>query len=72
MIDLVCRECGAVHDVELAPDTGECIVCGGALIQDETERELVGPQGISKNLTDTFAESMARLDAVHGTKKGDN
>jgi len=42
MGNLACANCKALHDFDLAPDTGECIVCGGPLVEDETEREEVG------------------------------
>jgi hypothetical protein len=39
---LACADCDAVHDVNLAPDTGTCVVCGGPLVEDKRERAEVG------------------------------
>lgn len=63
---LACAECNAPHDFDLGPDDGTCVICGGPLIEDEQERELVGPKGVVKNLTDTMAQSLAALDHARG------
>lgn len=40
-MNLYCAFCDAPHDVDLGPDDGTCMICGGPLIQDEKEREEV-------------------------------
>ena len=36
---LACLDCNALHDFDLGPDDGTCVVCGGKLAEDETERD---------------------------------
>lgn len=33
MTSLICSKCGLEHDSDLSPDTGECFVCGGLLLE---------------------------------------
>lgn len=32
---LSCTDCGLEHDFDDAPDIGECIACGGELVEDD-------------------------------------
>lgn len=62
MSDLACADCKALHDFDLAPDTGLCIICGGNLVEDETEREEVGAGAFKaglKEVVQTVNESLA-------------
>jgi hypothetical protein len=49
---LACKECNAPHDLDMGPDEGVCMICGGDLIEDESERELVGGSGHQRRLQD--------------------
>lgn len=43
---LACADCDAPHDFDLGPDDGTCVICGGPLVEDKTERdEVVGGAG---------------------------
>jgi hypothetical protein len=64
--DLACLECGAVHDVDLAPDTGECIVCGGRLAHDETEREAVYGRGMTEAIVESVNDGIAKMAVARG------
>ena len=67
MKDLACADCGALHDFDLAPDTGTCIVCGGPLVEDAAERELVGGHAFRNALEEAAAranEALAKSKAT--------
>ena len=56
---LSCATCDAPHDVDLAPDEGVCIICGGPLVEDESERALVGPEAFGRRLVTTVSDGLA-------------
>lgn len=62
---LVCSDCDAVHDVDLAPDEGACVVCGGALIEDASERGEVGPGAFRAGLKEVAQFTNERLVAAN-------
>lgn len=64
---LYCAACDAPHDVDLGPDEGTCLICGGPLIEDETERAVVGPEAFGRRLTTVVADG---LTAVALTRQG--
>ena len=63
---LVCATCCTAHDFDFAPDTGECIVCGGFLIEDESERGLVGGKVLTRVITDAVTDGLAAVAIKHG------
>ncbi len=72
MKPLYCASCDAPHDIDLAPDTGECIICGGPLIEDESERGLVGPSARDNLLRESvrgIIQKIADVAMLRGTQK---
>lgn len=70
---LYCERCDMSHDVELAPDTGECVGCGGPLIEDESERGEVGPQAQARAMVEIVNDGLAAVAIVRGkTSPGRN
>lgn len=74
MSNLACAACGALHDFDLGPDDGTCIVCGGKLIEDEIEREEVeGNKGFNKGVVDAVTGGLAAVAHIRGkAPKGEN
>jgi hypothetical protein len=66
MTDLACLACGAVHDFDLGPDDGTCIVCGGKLAEDESERELVQGKGLAEAVVDSVNDGIAKMALARG------
>jgi hypothetical protein len=72
-VSLYCSACDAPHDVDLAPDTGECVICGGPLIEDEAERGEVGPSAVARRLVTTVNDGLAAAALNRGkAPKGQN
>lgn len=70
---LACKDCDAPHDLDLGPDDGTCIVCGGALIEDEAERELVGGTGFNKAVVEAVADGLTAAAVARGkADRGEN
>lgn len=69
MSNLACADCKALHDFDLAPDTGTCIVCGGNLVEDETEREEVGVGALRAGLKEV-AETVKSTNEKFGVTTG--
>jgi hypothetical protein len=65
-MSLYCATCDAPHDVDLAPDTGDCVGCGGPLIEDETERELVGPRAQAQAMVEAVNDGLAAVAIARG------
>jgi hypothetical protein len=63
---LYCESCDMPHDVELAPDTGECVGCGGPLIEDETERGEVGPRAQARAMVDVVNDGLMAAAIARG------
>lgn len=63
---LYCASCDAPHDVDLAPDTGECVACGGPLIEDEVERGQVGPQATARAMVEVVNDGLAAAALARG------
>jgi hypothetical protein len=64
---LYCASCDAPHDVDLAPDTGECVICGGPLIEDEKERGEVGPDAVASRMVEVVNDALAGAAVARGT-----
>jgi hypothetical protein len=64
-MSIYCSSCGAVHDLDLAPDTGEC-VCGGSLIEGAAERGLVGPEAMAARVITAVNDGLAGLAIIRG------
>lgn len=67
MSNLACAVCDAPHDLDMGPDDGTCMICGGDLIEDESERGLVGRSAFTKTMTEVVAEGMAKAAAARGS-----
>ena len=63
---LYCASCDMPHDVDLAPDTGECVGCGGPLIEDETERDEVGPSAQARAMVEVVNDGLAATALARG------
>lgn len=73
MKPLYCANCKAPHDIDLAPDTGECVICGGPLIEDETERGEVGPDVVASRMVEAVNDGlMAAVVARGAAPRGAN
>jgi hypothetical protein len=58
-MDLCCADCDAPHDLDLGPDDGTCLICGGPLIEDESERETVG-MSFKKAMVEAVAKGLEK------------
>lgn len=67
-MSLACKDCDAPHDLDMGPDDGTCMICGGDLIEDEKERELVGAGGFKKNLVEAVATGLEKAGKVDNGK----
>ncbi len=59
---LRCDECGQEHDLDVAPDEGACLGCGGPLVEDDedaSDRDL-GPI-LEQTATSIVTRMMWRL-----------
>jgi hypothetical protein len=66
-VSLYCIGCGADHDFDVFPDTGECMICGDWLVSDDDD--LPDPEVQIKELL----EVAGKLEEVSGDfKKGVN
>lgn len=74
MKPLYCASCDAPHDVDLAPDTGECVICGGPLIEDEAERTVVtARKGFTDAVVGAVNDGMAKVALARGkAPRGEN
>jgi hypothetical protein len=63
---LYCSSCDMPHDIDLSPDTGECIACGGPLIEDETERGQVGPSVQAAKLVTAVNDGLLGIAIASG------
>lgn len=71
-MSLACSDCDAPHDFDLGPDDGTCIICGGNLVEDQKERELVGGKALVNAVVGAvndglIAANLIRGKAPHGT-----
>jgi hypothetical protein len=67
MKPLYCAACDAPHDVALEPDLGVCVICGGKLIEDESERaEATSGAKFAQAIVDTVNDGLAKVALVRG------
>lgn len=54
--DMECSNCHKVHDLDVAPDTGECLECGGLLLEpgEKLEDHSAGAMEELKALMDGY------------------
>lgn len=73
-MSLYCAGCNAPHDVDLAPDTGECVLCGARLIEDEQERaEVTSGRGFTQAMVEAANDGLLRVAVARGkAAKGQN
>jgi hypothetical protein len=74
-VSLACADCDAPHDLDLGPDDGTCIVCGGTLIQDEKERGEVGLRGkvLAQAIVEAVNDGIAKMALARGkAPQGEN
>lgn len=65
-LNLRCKHCNAPHDVDMALDVGYCVICGGALIEDEVERELVAGKRFAEAITSAVADGLTAAAKIRG------
>lgn len=58
---LYCSKCSLPHDLDVAPDVGECTTCGGMLIENEGElgKDILG-KGTLATLLPQFKELLGK------------
>lgn len=62
---LACADCDVPHDLDMAPDEGTCLVCGGPLVEDKKERaEVTG--GLQKALVTAVNDGLAAAAVARG------
>lgn len=79
-MSLTCSSCGLEHDLDAAPDTGECLACSGLLVEDdgavpdrvEMMREAMGAtvQTLARQRGITVEEMWTRLGLQPGLDGG--
>ena len=69
---LFCASCDAPHDLDMAPDEGTCMICGGPLVEDLAEREeVVG--GAARALVTAVNDGLAAAAVARGkASRGEN
>ena len=71
-MNLYCATCDVPHDLDLGPDEGVCLVCGGPLVEDPKERELVYGSDTQRVIADAGAAAIEKLNARRPAPKGAN
>jgi hypothetical protein len=62
---LACADCGVVHDFDMGPDDGECLVCKGPLVENKSEREkVVG--GLERAIVGAVADGLTATALIRG------
>lgn len=69
---LYCAICDAPHDLDMAPDEGTCLICGGSLVEDPNERELV-TGGLQRAVVTAVNDGLAAVAVARGkAERGEN
>lgn len=63
---LVCHTCAQVHDLDQAPDTGECLLCSGRLKDDGEDY----PPSLDGPLGELLADTHLTLKSLRKGTKG--
>lgn len=61
---LTCTDCGLEHDFDNGPDTGECISCGGELVENDE-----GPVDKSQRLREIMNSTINGLAYARGMSR---
>lgn len=61
---LSCTDCGLEHDLDGAPDIGECVCCGGELVEDDQP-----PVDRAARVREIMGRTIDNLAAVRGTTR---
>lgn len=61
---LRCSVCDEIHDYDLAPDTGECVLCGNRLLEDGEE----APPTIKSAIEELIIDTHLKLRYLKGNK----
>jgi hypothetical protein len=71
-MNLFCASCNAPHDLDMAPDEGTCLICGGPLVEDLSEREAV-QGGLGKAVVTAVNDGLAAVAVARGkVNRGQN
>lgn len=61
---LKCSVCEEVHDLDIAPDTGECVLCGNRLMEDGEDY----PPTVRSVLEELIMDTHLKLRSLKGSK----
>jgi hypothetical protein len=63
-VALSCTSCGLEHDLDEAPDIGECLACGGELVEDDQP-----PVDRAARMREIMGQTIDSLAAARGVPR---